>query len=146
MSISLDPQNKFVLISSLVLHHTAKGFPFEVELTDEQLKSFLSEHGINRLIENLEEVFLPTINWLKDEGYIRFAIDSQNSYIITEKGLEAAQFKIEQAPGWFNELLVTKQGEEYFFENDERIYGRTKLKCTGPALKLLPENWLPTDE
>jgi len=146
MSISLDPQNKFVLISSLVLHHTAKSFPFEVELTNEQLKSFLYEHGISRLIENLEEVFLPTINWLKNEGYIRLAIDNENSYTITEKGLEAAQFKIEQAPGWFTQFLVTKQGDEYFFEHNEREYGRTKLKCIGPALKLLPENWLQNDE
>ena len=145
MSIPLDPQNKFVLISSLVLHHTAKGFPFEVELTDEQLKSFLSEHGINRLIENLEEVFEPTIKWLNSEGYIRRAVDNEDSYTITEKGLEAAQFKIEQAPSWFRKYLGNKDGDEYFFEYTEREFGRTKLKCIGPALKLLPENWLPTD-
>jgi|GEM_PF-2037536 len=146
MSISLDPQNKFVLISSLVLHHTAKGFPFEVELTNEKLVSFLSEHGINRLIDNLEEVFLPTINWLKDEGYIRLAIDNENSYTITEKGLKAAQFKVKQAPGWFKKYLGTKVDDEYFFKYDEHGFGISKLKCTGPALKLLPENWLSADE
>ncbi|MBB1308556.1 hypothetical protein H5162_03740 [Pseudoalteromonas sp. SR41-8] len=146
MSIPLDPQNKFVLISSLVLHHTAEAFPFEVSLTDEKMKSFLYGHGINRLIENLDEVFTPTIKWLNNERYIRRSTDNDDSYSITEKGLAAAQFKVKQAPVWFKQYLATKKDGEYFFEHNELELGRTKLKCTGPAINLLPENWLQADE
>ena len=145
MSIELDAQNKFVLVSSLVLNRTANGFPFEVSLTNERLKYFLDEHGITGIIKNLDEVFTPTIKWLKNEGYIRRSTDDDDSYSITEKGLAAAQFKVKQAPDWFEQYIATKEGNEYFFKYKTPQYDTAKLKCIGPAINLLPENWLQAD-
>lgn len=146
MSLELDAQNQFVLVSSLVLHHTAKNFPFEVSLSKDKILDFFDEHGINSIIKDMDKSFNPTLNWLNNEGYIRRSTDDKDSYTITEKGLTVTQFKVKQVPSWFEQYIATKEGNEYFFKYNDRQYDIAKLKCTGPALNLLPENWLQADE
>ncbi|TGE81347.1 hypothetical protein C7Y70_13145 [Pseudoalteromonas sp. KS88] len=143
MPLKVDNQNHFVLISSLILTYTAKHFPLSFELSDENLAKSLRRHGIADYFGTLSEVIPATIIWLSDEGYIRKSADKKNTYTITEKGLKSIEYKMQPLKFPYTDFTTAKDDGYSFKENES---GREiELKCTGPALKLLPENWLPTD-
>lgn len=144
MSYTQEQQNNFVLISSLIITYTANHFPFGYELSEEQIAKSLRRHGLADHFETFREVITPTINWLSEEGYIRKSADSGDTYTITEKGLKSIEYKIQPAKFPFTDFTKAKGGE-YFFKEDESRR-EIELKCTGPVLKFLPENWFPLNE
>lgn len=143
MSLKVDNQNKFVLISSLILDHCALNFPCSISLDTEELYRVASKSTLEEPLERMSDMIEPTITWLTDEEYIRKnSID--NTYSITEKGLTSINFKVNPAPSFFRNFTKKQEGSFVFFRpsgwNDEY-----KLKLIGPALSLLPENWYQFD-
>ncbi|WP_165744289.1 hypothetical protein [Pseudoalteromonas sp. Z9A6] len=139
MSPTIDNQNKFVLISSLILNHTARNFPCKVSLTNEELYKAADEFHLNDFLSDMENMIEPTITWLNDEKYIRKS-PGEDKYSITEKGLASLEYKLKPAPMLFK-FFTKKEDDQYLFFKETGWDDEKKLKCTGPALTLLPENW-----
>lgn len=142
MSLAIDNQNKFVLISSLILDYCRLNFPCPVNLDNESIYKAAYEFHLDEFINSMEDMFEPTITWLTDEQYIRKSTDDK--YSITEKGLASLEHKVKPAPMIFK-FFTKKTGNEYSFFKETGWEDEKKLKCTGPALSLLPENWYQFD-
>ncbi|MBE0379199.1 hypothetical protein [Pseudoalteromonas prydzensis] len=139
MSLKVDNQNQFVLISSLILNHTAKNFPCNISLSSEELYKVAYEYFLHEHLESMADMIEPTITWLNDEKYIRKS-PKEDKYTITEKGLTSLEYKITPAPLMFK-FFTHKQNGQYLFFKETGYSDEQKLQCTGPALTLLPENW-----
>lgn len=144
--MSVNKQNQFVIISSLILHHTAEQFPLGLPLNATNLFLAAKKHGIETIINDSKEIIAPTIQWLADEKYIRGPVGEDELFTITEKGLISCDHKFPKAPQQTFEPFTTVEGDEYFFKIDGGYNKEVKLKCSSPAFKFLPDDWFQDDE
>ena len=71
-SINALPSNNIELFdcyTGLILGHLYRNFPLPITLTAEQ---FIDYQGMGKALEKEENLFLATVKWLADIGYIHF--------------------------------------------------------------------------